>query len=125
MAEIFTEQQVTKIINEYLSKLKGKINIDKAVLYGSYAKGCPREYSDIDLFIISGDLPEDKLKGSNGYYLNKLVGDFSLDLEVIAVNPGQLNNPIEKSFFDEIMTTGKVIYSNGKEETSSPLHNPS
>ena len=31
MAEIFTEQQVTKIINEYLSKLKGKISIDKVV----------------------------------------------------------------------------------------------
>ena len=113
MAKIFTEQQVTKIINEYLSKLKGKISIDKAVLYGSYAKGCPREYSDIDLLIISCDLPEDKLKGSNGYYLNKLVGDFNLDLEVIAVNPRQLNNPIEKSFFDEIINTGKVVYSNG------------
>lgn len=113
MAEVFTEQQVVKIINEYLSKLKGKISIDKAVLYGSYAKGCPREYSDIDLFIISGDLPENKLKGSNGYFLNKLVGDVNLDLEVIAVNPSQLNNPIEKGFFDEIMTTGKVVYSNG------------
>ena len=113
MAEIFTEQQIEQIISDYLSKLKGKISIDKAILYGSYARGCAREYSDIDLLIVSTELPENRLKGRNGYYLNKLVGDYNLDLEVIGVNPKQLNNPIEKDFFDEITNTGKVIYSNG------------
>ena len=113
MAKVFTEQQVERIISDYLSKLKGKISIDKAILYGSYAKGCAREFSDIDLLVISSELPENKLKGKNGYYLNKLVGDYNLDLEVIGVNPKQLANPIEKDFFNEVIDTGKVVYSNG------------
>ena len=113
MAEIFTEQQVKQIINEYLFKLEGKISIDKAILYGSYAKGCPREFSDIDLLIISKELLESKPKGSNGHYLNKLAGDYNVDLEIIGVHPNALNHPVTKSFFDEIINTGKVVYSNG------------
>ena len=110
MAEIFNEQQLKQIIDDYLSKLKGKISIDRAVLYGSYAKGTANEWSDIDLLIISNELSENVPKGKNGYYLDKLAGDYDLNLEVIGINPKQLNNPIEKGFFEEIINTGRMIF---------------
>ena len=37
MAKVFDEQQLSKIIQEYLAKLEGKVSLDKVVLYGSYA----------------------------------------------------------------------------------------
>ncbi len=111
MLELFTEEKLNKIINDYLSKLDGKINIDKAILFGSYAAGTATELSDIDLLIISKDLPEDKLKGMNGYYLDTLVGDFNPSLEVIAIHPNKLNHSVTKGFFEEIIKTGKVIIS--------------
>lgn len=109
MAEIFTDKQLDQVINDYISKLRGKITIDKVVLFGSYAKGIPTELSDVDLLIISKDLSPNEPKCKNGFYLDNLVGDFNPHLEVMAIHPQKLNNPIEKGFFEEILTTGKEI----------------
>ena len=114
MAKIFTEEQLKKIINNYIAKLKGKISIEKAILYGSYARGTANENSDIDLLIISEALPENGLKGANGYYLDNMVQDFNLSLEVIAIHPKNLSNEITKSFYEEIFATGKVFYPKDK-----------
>lgn len=111
MLEIFTEEKLSNIINDYLSRLKNKINIDQVILFGSYAKGTATELSDIDLLIVSRDLSENVPKGKNGFYLDNLAGKFNPSLEVIGVNPKQLDNPIEKGFFEEIITTGKTIFS--------------
>lgn len=109
MAKVFTHEQLNQIIKDYLSKLKGEITLDKVILFGSYAKGTATELSDIDLLIISKDLPSDEPKCKNGFYLDNLVGDFNPHLEVMAINPKKLNNPIEKGFFEEILITGKEI----------------
>ena len=109
MAEVLTNKQLDHVIKDYLSKLIGKINLDKVVLFGSYAKGTATELSDVDILIISKDLPTDEPKCKNGFYLDNLVGDFNPRLEVMAINPKKLNNPIEKGFFEEILVTGKEI----------------
>ena len=109
MASVLTQKQLNDLINDYLSKLKGKIFVDQVILYGSYAKGNAHEWSDIDLYIVSKDLPENELKGSNGYYLDCLVKQFDSRLEVIGINPKQLEHPIEKSFFEEVKSIGKII----------------
>ena len=109
MASILTEEELNKIIDNYISRLKGNLNIEQVILYGSYAKGNADEWSDIDLYIISKDLPENELKGSNGFYLDCLAQDFDTRIEAIGINPKQLSNPIEKSFFDEVKSTGKAI----------------
>lgn len=113
MLEKYSDEKLNKVVTDYLSKLESKISIEKAILYGSYARGNATELSDIDLLIISSDLPENTPKGKNGFYLDNLVGDFDPSLEIIAVNPTQLNNSVEKGFFDEIINTGKVVYPNG------------
>lgn len=109
MAEILNREQLYNIVQDYLSKLKQKVNIDQVYLYGSYVKGNPSEWSDIDLYIISKDFPENYLKGQNGYYLYTLLGNHDLRLEVIGVNPKLLENPIEKSFFEEVKRTGQLV----------------
>ena len=103
MLEKYTTEKLNNTINYYISKLKDKVTIDKAILYGSYAKGTATELSDIDILIISKDLAEDKPKGMNGYYLDTLVGDVDPTLEVIGVHPNTLNHPVTKSFFVEFL----------------------
>ena len=109
MASVITQEQLSNLINDYISKLKKQITIEQVILYGSYAKGSANEWSDIDLYIISKDLPENELKGTNGYHLDCLVNKFDSRLEVIGINPKQLENPIEKSFFEEVKSSGKSI----------------
>ena len=109
MAGVLTEEQLSNIINHYVSKLKQKINIEQIILYGSYAKGNANEWSDIDLYIVSNDLPENELKGTNGFQLDCLVGKYDPRLEVLGINPSQLKSPIEKTFFEEVKINGKLI----------------
>ena len=49
-----TEREIKEIISRYAVELK-KLGItsQRILLYGSYAKGIPREDSDIDLLLIS------------------------------------------------------------------------
>lgn len=49
---MFTRKSLKIIIHEFIHELKNKgYNPSKVILFGSYAKGRPREHSDIDLAI--------------------------------------------------------------------------
>jgi predicted nucleotidyltransferase len=52
-------ETVNRIIRQYINDVKEKMPIDKVYLYGSYAKGNPRDDSDVDLCFFSKDF-EDK-----------------------------------------------------------------
>jgi predicted nucleotidyltransferase len=49
------KKEVFEIIEEYLRNLKGKIRLEKVILFGSAVRGKMHRDSDIDLIIISPD----------------------------------------------------------------------
>lgn len=52
--KIYTNKEVKKIIFEYKKLLeKEDIEFNKIYLFGSYAKNCPRDWSDIDVAVVS------------------------------------------------------------------------
>lgn len=56
---MFTRKTLNEKINSFLSELENNnFRVDKAILYGSYAKGHPHEDSDIDLAIWLSEFPE-------------------------------------------------------------------
>ena len=89
--------------------MEQKFSIDKAVLYGSYAKGCATELSDIDLLIVSKDLPVKSTKGKNGYRILSQLDKIYPDIELIASHPDGMGSEITKPFYEEVMNTGKVL----------------
>ena len=50
---------VKKIVTNFLDEVQKKYNIVGAYLYGSYAKGTSSKWSDIDIAIISPDFSDD------------------------------------------------------------------
>ena len=59
------EEKVEQIIHRFVDVLAKKgIKIDQVILYGSYASGHMKLYSDIDLAIISPDFGKDKFEES-------------------------------------------------------------
>ncbi len=48
-----TQEQTRDLIMEYVEVLGDEIDVERAILTGSYARGCPREWDYIDLVIIS------------------------------------------------------------------------
>jgi predicted nucleotidyltransferase len=53
---VITTDTVIEIVEKFLNIISSKgIKIDRAVLFGSYARGTATEWSDIDLAIVSSD----------------------------------------------------------------------
>ena len=115
MSKKLTSEELNSLISEFINKVSEKFTIEKAFLYGSYAKGTAHELSDVDLLIISPDLPVRATKGMNGYriisQLDKVYPDIELSAihaypPLITIHPEGLNNEITKAFYDEIFKTG-------------------
>ena len=82
-----TEREIKEIIERYKEELK-KLGItpQKVILYGSYAKGNPREDSDIDLIVMSEDFRHMNLRER---------------LEALGLAAGRVFEPIEAMGYTE------------------------
>ena len=49
-----SKDEVIKMVNEFIELLRQKHDIRGVYLFGSYARGFPAEYSDVDLAVVLG-----------------------------------------------------------------------
>ncbi len=103
--------EIRNIVKDYRNELKRhNIRIAKAILYGSYAKGHPKPYSDIDLVIISADLSRfAPLKRQE--LLAQLTMNINAPLEVIGYTPEEFKKSTNTIFGQIIRRTGKLLHS--------------
>jgi len=99
MEKAYTMQE----IKDTLTPIFKANPIDKAILFGSYAKGTARPNSDIDILIDSGG----KLDGIDFYGVWGDVAD-ALNIDVDLLDRGELIDGGRVQ--QEINTTGVVIY---------------
>lgn len=102
------KNSIKKKIDKYIQTLKNYVEIDKVVLYGSWANGSPNELSDIDLAIFSPDFGNSKLKELQ--LLSKLSWEVDETIEAIPYSSNKLNTYDSTSFIYEIIETGETIY---------------
>ncbi|MCL2071694.1 MAG: nucleotidyltransferase domain-containing protein [Oscillospiraceae bacterium] len=97
---VITMQTISEIKTAFLPVFE-EYNVRKAVLFGSYAKGCAVEESDIDLLVDSG------LGGFNFFGLYESLAErVSKKLELFDVSEIDKNSRVD----NEIRATGLVIY---------------
>ncbi len=111
MLKKLNKQELDILLNDFIANVEEHFTIDQAVLYGSYAKGNATELSDIDLLIVSKDLPVRSTKGLNGHRIKSSLDKFYPSIELIASHPDGLKREITKSFYDEVFSTGLVLKS--------------
>ena len=75
----------------------------KVMMFGSYAKGCPNEWSDIDVAVIVPKIDEDSF-WDTAVSLNRDVDKVSLYIEPILLESGE-DSPI----YREVMRTGVTV----------------
>ena len=96
------------VLRKYISLLKKQIPVTMVILYGSYARGKPNEWSDIDLIVVSpafhGGTKEDYL------LLCRTARKITPQIEAIPYRPVDLEKYESGDFIDEILSTGKIIY---------------
>ena len=98
-------QKINDILKTYLSDVQQFINIEKAILYGSYAKGNYNEYSDIDIAIFS-----DSFKNKNSIEINSFLFSLARKYKEFCIEPIGFDLTEDNPFIREIMDTGKEIY---------------
>ena len=102
---------VKKAVEEYRVELKRhNIRLTRVILYGSYAKGHPNPYSDIDLVVISPDLARFGLLRRQEL-LARLTMNIDAPLEVIGYTPAEFKNSNHTIFGQIVRRTGKSLQS--------------
>lgn len=95
--------QIDQAIKEFLINVSKKIPIDKAILFGSYAKGNYTESSDVDLAIFSSYFNDkDRLDNFRLLFLEAM--NFSVDLQPQPFTEDDMLFP--EGIVKEILKTG-------------------
>ncbi len=96
-------ESIQKTVRAYVADLSKQIPIGKVIIFGSYAKGNPREFSDVDIAVFS-----DYFKGMNRvdslYFLLLKAADYDIDLEPQGFTMDDYHEPV--GLVSEIIKTG-------------------
>ena len=96
---IYSIEDIKIMIYDVLNKTE----VEKAILFGSYAKNNPTSISDIDILIDSNG----KIKGLKFFAIIDMIREkFDKDVDVIEKSEIDKDSKIEK----EIEETGVIIY---------------
>jgi len=106
---------ITSIQKEILNALK-PLQLDKVILFGSYAYGTPHKNSDIDLYVVTKDeyIPQSyKEKRALVWEVSQKILDirkkYAIDLLVHTKKMHEKFVELQSSFSKEILEKGKVL----------------
>lgn len=101
-------KKVEEEIREYIKILKAdKLPISQVVLFGSYAKGKQRKWSDIDLCIVSPKF-KNAFKAMQYLWDKREIRDVRYTIEPIGFSPKDFADDYD-SLIHEIKTTGVKV----------------
>ena len=87
-------EKIKKTLSIFVKRVKEKYSPHKIILFGSYAYGDAREYSDIDIVVVADKYKEKTLFGS-AVEMHELISDLEPDINVIAITPKEEKNSAE------------------------------
>ena len=98
-----TEREIKEIIYKFELALEGLgIKPERILLYGSYAKGTPREDSDIDIIVISEDFKDMNLR-ERLELLGIAAGRVFEPIEALGYTPEEIEENKKETFLEEIL----------------------
>lgn len=93
---------------KYVGLLRREIPVDRVIVFGSFAHGMPKPYSDIDVAIFSKHF-KDRDEIANMQYLFKKACVIDPAIEPHPYHPRELRAPRKGTLLYEIVKTGKVL----------------
>lgn len=102
---MYKREDLNRIIQNFVLSISGEYPVKELYLFGSYAQGNAREYSDIDIAVIS-----DKFEGRRFWDKEKLAKYIIKAPAELEVHPFKTEDFTEDNpFVKEIMDTGIKI----------------
>lgn len=109
--------EIKKIIKRYVRELqKSGIDISTVYLYGSYAKGMPKEFSDIDIAVVSPTFAKMDVY-ERQIVLSKAHHNFKEPIEPIGFTPEQILSG--QGFAREVIEKGIIVYNSESNDNTS------
>jgi predicted nucleotidyltransferase len=102
---VYSKSDINSIVSRFVKLVSDEFPLNTVYLFGSYANGTAKEYSDVDLAIVS-----DKFEGSRFFdkqKLNKYILKTSIDLEIHPFKTEDFTD--DNPFVKEILQTGLKI----------------
>lgn len=100
---------IEKIKPEIMDRLKS-LQLDKVILFGSYAYGTPTDDSDIDLFLLK-DNPDDLDYDVEAQFkLGDLMKKYKIGFDILYSSQSFLQSTNEVFYKVDILKKGKVLY---------------
>lgn len=107
---VFDAHQLRERINKFLAAVGRQYFVERALLYGSYARGEQRDGSDIDLVIISPDFRRmPKLKRHQELHWIAWQARTTY-IEPLGFTPEEYENASPLGLLGEVKETGVVVY---------------
>jgi len=99
---------VEGLVSRFVAELGKRIRVQRVILFGSYATGSPRPWSDIDLAVVSPDFrggtEEDHL------LLAEVARKITPQIEALPYLPEDLLVPDSRSFEAAILDRGRIVF---------------
>ena len=106
----YTKTEIRRIVNVLVKTLAvNKIDVDKIILYGSYAKGSQRDHSDIDIAIISPSF-RGKKKLEVQAELARIFSKYLSIVEPVGYSSEDFQSAETESLLGEIKRTGRILF---------------
>ena len=81
--------------------------VERAILFGSYAEGRRDLFTDLDILIVM-ESPLDFVTRTAQMY--RYLSSTTVDLDLIIYTPEELERNRERGFIRQVLKTGKIIY---------------
>ncbi|QAT61969.1 nucleotidyltransferase domain-containing protein [Acidilutibacter cellobiosedens] len=103
-------ENIRNVVEDYLKDLSDDIRIDKAIIFGSYAKGNYNIDSDIDLAIFSDSFKDMDRVESIKYLLKRARKFRGVDLQPISFTTRDYEEKL--GIVEEVINTGIEVFIN-------------
>jgi uncharacterized protein len=103
--DIESTTQIDQSIIRYLKAVNEKFALEKAYLFGSYARGTANEDSDIDIALVSPSFSGDSF--ADNVEVRVLTWGINTKIEAVAFRPEEFNE--DNLLVSEILTNGKQL----------------
>lgn len=103
-----TGQEIEEIVKQYTSKLVDLgVGVERVILFGSYAKGHPREDSDIDLIVVSKDFEKMNIR-ERLEMLGIASARIMQPIQAKGYTPLEMESKEKDSFLTEVLENSKI-----------------
>ncbi len=91
----YTKDKAIELAKSFLKKASKRYPIESAFLFGSYARGTQRDYSDIDIAVVLGGIMEPCKYSEKAFELFHEAQEYNSLLEIICLKEEEFENDSE------------------------------